>query len=146
MCKSLSSNFAFLQGKAERDACYKPIIEEIQRIFPGTEWLGNYTFLYVVSSLKVSISMKETFLICLYQQIHKYRMCKISHTCKSRGRKIPMCNLIITKITTAATMMIVMMMIMMMMLITERSKRITILMIILIALINIKDFFQVQNG
>ena len=144
MCKSLSSNFACLQGKAERDACYKPIIEEIQRIFPGTEWLGNYTFLYVVSNLKVSISMKETFLICLYQQIHKYRMCKISN--KSRGRKIPMCNLIITKITTAAPMMIVMMMIMMMMLITERSKRITILMIILIALINIKDFFQVQNG
>ena len=144
MCKSLSSNFACLQGKAERDACYKPIIEEIQRIFPGTEWLGNYTFLYVVSNLKVSISMKETFLICLYQQIHKYRMCKISN--KSRGRKIPMCNLIITKITTAATMMIVMMMIMMMMLITERSKRITILMIILIALINIKDFFQAQNG
>lgn len=26
------------QGRAERDACYKPIIEEIQRLFPGTEW------------------------------------------------------------------------------------------------------------
>lgn len=69
MCKIWSSNFACLQGKAERDACYKPIIEEIQRLFPGTEWLGNYTFLYVVSNLKVSISLKETFLFCLYEQI-----------------------------------------------------------------------------
>ncbi|RMX61106.1 carnosine N-methyltransferase-like [Pocillopora verrucosa] len=25
------------EGRAERDACYKPIIEEIQRLFPGTE-------------------------------------------------------------------------------------------------------------
>lgn len=69
MCKIWSSNFACLQGKAERDACYKPIIEEIQRLFPRTEWLGNYTFLYVVSNLKVSISLKETFLFCLYEQI-----------------------------------------------------------------------------
>ncbi|XP_020619518.1 carnosine N-methyltransferase-like, partial [Orbicella faveolata] len=25
------------EGKAERDACYKPIIEEIERLFPGTD-------------------------------------------------------------------------------------------------------------
>lgn len=25
-------------GKAERDSCYKPIIEEIQRLFPPDQW------------------------------------------------------------------------------------------------------------
>jgi len=67
-CKAFSFVFSCLQGKAERDACYKPIIEEIERLFPDTEWLGNNKFLHAVSNLKVSISMTENFLILSYQQ------------------------------------------------------------------------------
>ena len=34
----LSYNFFLIQGKSERNACYKPIIDEILRLFPVPEW------------------------------------------------------------------------------------------------------------